>query len=907
MAEGGAEGAGAAGGGAPASQAAAAATQVNTAACDEVQPPMPPPPAATGESRPSTPRRCRRQQSEHIAAQLDEHRQLQRDIVVLHRQRSRRRLASKGGGGSESGGSDSGRSGSSGSSSSGAEGDSSDSSAPGTHTPHASTSDDEEEAASAPSIVIGHEVPRELGEVVVRRKARLSERARSSGSSSCSVGASSEGSEGGEAGNATTPTGHAGADVRDDGGEDGHETACDDDDQAETEEAKNKAPRKASQRGIELYFKVWTTFAVVAAVLNGLNVKWTHLSAWSIPLAVILFIVQCALQWSACEIPLISFATLLVTPPEDEKADGSKLTVAINYNLLASDKLEVEACLGNAYEAYIGNLAPTVSSILVSATGDPDLKNYEMEYRDRCREQIRELVMTEGAAVCAGGEAAEAVDVGRRKRLYEPELAAGAALEDIAERAALDFMVVQRVTRVLRKCGQYQDLMILSERSNVTYTYCDPKQYNEAAREGGGPMFHPSADVSRVEGRRIDYVLVLDGDTGVVKDSLAELMSVAAANPDRAIVQPAIKLFANPDQPLFMHIDAMRQDLCEPISAALTTLLGRSGFFGKGLINSRLYIDKLLGTPDKLIEQVPIDVLSHDTFEAAATGPLYVKGVHLLEEPCGNYTTWDIRECRWNRGELVLSHYFFPETAGVWFTRAMNYVRPLMGKKKPPVLHLRTETHLDEPGAYIAHSALRQMLLKPSLLLYIVLQTMVPNLLWYPWQPICIVMFMLLVLPKFAIARWGNLHLLVLDTICSILQFTPEPIMGTLRGYNSCYAHITGVSGWVPQFKVEQEFASCNALLASFRFLWKVCLVGTVSSVCVIIFLPSSWLMLITLGSTALLPFYCAITAVSPDDYAALGQQAAELPGRMVQLFIAGVKRLANTCYSGGSDVELAA
>ena len=294
--------------------------------------------------------------------------------MVLHRQRSRRRLASEGGGGSESGGSDSGHSGSSGSSSSGAESESSDSSAPGTHTPHASTSDDEEEAASAPSIVIGHEVPRELGEVIVRRKARVSERARSSGSSSCSVGASSEGSEGGEAGNATTPTGHAGADVRDDGGEDGHETACDDD-QAETEEAKNKAPRKASQRGIELYFKVWTTFAVVAAVLNGLNVKWTHLSAWSIPLAVILFIVQCALQWSACEIPLISFATLLVTPPEDEKADGSKLTVAINYNLLASDKLEVEACLGNAYEAYIGNLAPTVSSILVSATGDPDLKN----------------------------------------------------------------------------------------------------------------------------------------------------------------------------------------------------------------------------------------------------------------------------------------------------------------------------------------------------------------------------------------------------------------------------------------------------------------------------------------------------------------------------------------------------
>jgi hypothetical protein len=42
-------------------------------------------------------------------------------------------------------------------------------------------------------------------------------------------------------------------------------------------------------------------------------------------------------------------------------------------------------------DAYMGNISPNVSAVLVSATGDDDLKDYELEVRDRLRSAIFEL------------------------------------------------------------------------------------------------------------------------------------------------------------------------------------------------------------------------------------------------------------------------------------------------------------------------------------------------------------------------------------------------------------------------------------------------------------------------------------------------------------------------------------
>ena len=71
-------------------------------------------------------------------------------------------------------------------------------------------------------------------------------------------------------------------------------------------------------------------------------------------------------------------------------------------------------------------------------------------------------------------------------------------------------VVLHRQSRVLRKCGQYQDLILLSAGEDLAFTYCDTELYGRAARKEGEPLFRASEDTENVRGRHIDYTLVLD-------------------------------------------------------------------------------------------------------------------------------------------------------------------------------------------------------------------------------------------------------------------------------------------------------------------------------------------------------------------------------------------------------------
>ena len=94
-----------------------------------------------------------------------------------------------------------------------------------------------------------------------------------------------------------------------------------------------------------------------------------------------------------------------------------------------------------------------------------------------------------------------------------------------------------------------------------------------------------------MRGKKYLYTLVLDADTRMDKGDLGRLMDVAAANPERAIIQPAIKITAYDDQPLFMHIEAIRQQMYHSMTAVLSHMHGRCGFYGKGLIKNSVYIE----------------------------------------------------------------------------------------------------------------------------------------------------------------------------------------------------------------------------------------------------------------------------------------------------------------------------
>lgn len=607
------------------------------------------------------------------------------------------------------------------------------------------------------------------------------------------------------------------------------------------------------------YFALWRLMSLTVLGLSAMNVNWstTHTA-----LGVLVVVIQGCLHWSVLEIPLQTIAALVA--PQDTKLarkDCSNLTVVLNYNLLAISAADVDECMTNMLQAFMGNLHKSVSAVLVSATNEPALQDYELEVRDRCRDIIYKDLYQEGLAFA--GMTKGVVDEGRLTRIWSKYKHMSGAefvdtvLEDVCRAFASEFMVLHRVSRVLRKCGQYQDLMLLSSGDDLAYTYCDASLYGPAARRANEPLFRSSEDALNVKGRRFDYTLVLDSDTRVEPSTVFDMLEIAAAHPDRAIVQPAIKMDVGPGDSIYMHLEAMRQSLNEPMNNTITTILGESGFYGKGLIRNAIYIEKCLGTRDHLIESVPIDVLSHDTFEAAVLRPLYCGEVHLLEAPCGNYVTWDIRERRWNRGEILLAMYFFPVLVGM----PMRWLQRCFQGKKYNETQVRTVTELNYVSAYLAHAALRQIILKPLLVSYIILMDFVE--MHYEWLPIMMVMFAIIVFPKFASCTTSNFKAVILETMASILQFTPESVVGTIRVLRALKAHLTGNARWVPQRAVEEEFKQSDAFTFSLRYLWYYLAFAMMCGSLVVSLIPEAIFIMTMLGTLFTLPLYAGFTALA--------------------------------------------
>ena len=361
-------------------------------------------------------------------------------------------------------------------------------------------------------------------------------------------------------------------------------------------------------------------------------------------------------------------------------------------------------------------------------------------------------------------------------------------LPEICEAYTREFMCVHRVSRVLRKCGQYQDLMLLSEGERLAYTYTDRALYGKMSRPPGEPLFVDSPDVDNIYRRRFNYTLVLDGDTRVPPSAALDLLAIAAGNPEYAIIQPAIIMDVDENDTIFMHLEKLRQELNSPITNAMAYVLDHSGFYGKGLLKNSAYIHNVIGTRDRLIERVPIDVLSHDTFEAAVLKSYYAGSTALYEAPPFNYITWNIRERRWNKGEILLSFYFWPLLIG----KPMRALQAAIQGKSFVRTKLRTKSKLDFVSSYLAHSAFRQMWMKPLLLIFILLHVNV--YLHRPYLPIAIIMFLIIVFPKFATIRRDNFGKTCLEIFVSIIQFTPEAVVGCVRLVRAYQANISTVS-----------------------------------------------------------------------------------------------------------------
>lgn len=611
------------------------------------------------------------------------------------------------------------------------------------------------------------------------------------------------------------------------------------------------------------YFLTWITLAVLAMVLNILNIDWDNTLYWTtIPVVIILALIQS----SVLEIVVQTILTMIIGGHlrENKKQDAAGLTLLMNYNLLASDKQEIDECMKTMFEAFMGNLSPNIAAVLVSATKDEKLKAYEIKIRDRYRSIIYDELYSEGIAFTRKDynfiNPLHLEHIWNEYKDVDKTTFYRKKLKNVCIKYANKFMVIHRISKVLRKCGQYQDLILLSEGVQKAYTYCDPEYYGRSCRKKGEPLFEPSDDVVRIKNHQYDYTLVLDMDSGVPTGMVYELLQIAAAHPERGIIQPAIDLKSNKLDTIFMHLESMKQNIYEPMTNAIAAVLGQSSFFGKGLLKNSIYHDYIIGHEDSLVERVPIDVLSHDTFEAAILKPLYAGSVHLTEAPAFNYIAWSIRERRWNRGEIILAMYFWKNVFG----RPMRFLQKTFQREKFNETKLRTETKFDFVSSYIAHSALRQMIMKPLLFIYIMIHIQVK--MRHPYAPIAIIMFFILVFPKFVTCNRNNLKYVILETLASFLQFTPESVVGCVRICRALQATIWDNCHWVPQRTIENEFMSKNPFLTSFRHLGGYTIFAIAMGAFAIwyhlAFGDWIFLILVMLSTLVVLPMYTGITSL---------------------------------------------
>jgi len=617
------------------------------------------------------------------------------------------------------------------------------------------------------------------------------------------------------------------------------------------------------------YLEVWRVCTIFVLILSVANINW---STTPVILGVFIAVVQGLLHWSVLEFPIKTVATMAtprIAPKEVDSEQGT--TVILNYNLLAMSQADVDECMQNMLEAYLNNLNENVAAVLISATNDPVLQEYEEQVRNEHRAWLYRQLFRSGLqwAGYAQGEDPKSAwqkQVWAKYADIEKLEFVQKHLHIICERYAREYMVLHRTSRVLRKCGQYQDLILLSSGEDKSFTYCDTTRYGPAARVEGEPLFRPSQDSENMLGRKFDYTLVLDSDTRVEKGSVKKLLRVALAHPEKAIVQPGIKFYCGEKDPIFMQIEAMRQRLYEPMYDSIATSLGKSSFFGKGLIKNSEYARCCLGTRDNLIESVPIDVLSHDTFEAAVSEVMYCNSVQLFEAPPQTYITWDIRERRWNLGEFILAGYFWPSFVG----RPMHWLQSWLQGKKLLRKQIRTRTKLDGPAAYLAHAAMRQIIMKPCLLVYLIVMHFVE--MHWKWLSFCIVMFLVIVFPKFAIITRHNRKEVMLETIASIMQFTPEAIVGTIRVVSALLAHLVGKVSWTPQRSVEEESKASNPFVFSLRYLWYYSVLALFWTTRVVsLWWPDVGAEIIfictILGTLFLLPLYAGFTSLRADTF----------------------------------------
>ncbi|CAJ1370608.1 unnamed protein product [Effrenium voratum] len=399
----------------------------------------------------------------------------------------------------------------------------------------------------------------------------------------------------------------------------------------------------------------------------------------------------------------------------------------LSYCLLSRQEECSQECFRTACEAHLANLdaRSLITTAVVSVSSALNVVQCEMDCRDHCRQQITATLSQELKILLeAFPEGFTSTSHDRDEEVREMRLQtvrealdgtkgaldrasfwlqcidsewAGAhgdqesyreGLQLRVEDAARHFIYLHRNCRILKKPGQYQDLMVLaSTGSNEAFTYLKEDYGSQGRRFGSACFgfqgnvempkdmspedFHSATmelsarmqqDISLVAGygsnpvTRYHYTMVLDSDTVCPNRSIEKLLATAehSANQAYGIINANLANDYTADESCTWHMwrNALMEVSTVNLQRGQFWIFNRVGFYGKGLIRNDLYIPRLIGRPGSVMEALPIDILSHDTVEAKLLQPAIASDVTLYEDVARNPISAMSQSTRWMLGEV---------------------------------------------------------------------------------------------------------------------------------------------------------------------------------------------------------------------------------------------------------------
>lgn len=557
---------------------------------------------------------------------------------------------------------------------------------------------------------------------------------------------------------------------------------CAPDDGSETWHMNLQTPRSCW-----IFLTAVVTLSCVASVCFTYFVKWASNTATQFLVALMYILTNAFCLWSIIEFFLLTlwFHTIRLVcgmPPLPKRNFREGLDrpgrTCMAYCLLSKAPQSSEECFSTALEAHLANLDPNmrITTSVVSVTGSYELVRLELDLRDQARDEIRKRLHHE-MQVALSSTHIEAEHLRSHLHLHLSHISESAArrvdfwhslldpsrgspqelprrLTSIIEEAAAHFIYLHRTCKILKKPGQYQDLMILaSTGNNQAYTYLDT-DYGKDGRKKGSECFGFSGNVAMENGNaesnsalvhelerrgmpdvelvkqygsdpknRYFYTMVLDSDTICPPGSIRTLIESAEHPANRAFgiinANLAVDYTAN-DADCTWHM--WRNALMEVSTVNLVRgqfwIFNRTGFYGKGLIRNEMYISRLIGSPGRLVEALPIDILSHDTVEAKLLQPAVNVNVTLYEDVARNPISALSQSTRWMFGEVKNACYH-PDGSyrGIISLLTMIYAGLVECKpREKPWIRWR-EVPCSVSAEYLSHTGFRLFHAGPGILL----------------------------------------------------------------------------------------------------------------------------------------------------------------------------------------------